>query len=124
MSYVRQLADIVGYTALRLFRYDQKLLQMDPYSPFTRFWCAVDFALCGKLEDSINVRDAMARDTPDIIFGKFALFLKSAEYLGFGYSPYPLLLRWDPIQRVLKDHLAFQTYARNKEAFRRVYRLD
>lgn len=150
--------------------YHQKLLQMDPNSPFTRYWCAIDFALSGNLEDSINVLDTMAKDTPNMIFGKFALFLKSdlqgdtenalkhatnelreeaalLDYmplfmaygyaligkaeealwwlnksLDFGYSPYPLLLKWETIQRVLKDHPAFQTYI--KEIKRRSEQFD
>lgn len=58
--------------------YHQKLLQMDPNNPFTRYWCAIDFALNNKIEDSINVLNSMIRDTPNMVFGKFALFLKNA----------------------------------------------
>ncbi len=58
--------------------YHQKWLQMDPEGPFTRYWCACNFAFNNKLEDSINLLNSLIKDTPALIFGKFARFFKSA----------------------------------------------
>ncbi len=51
---------------------------MDPEGPFTRYWCACNFAFNNKLEDSINLLNSLIKDTPALIFGKFARFFKSA----------------------------------------------
>jgi adenylate cyclase len=133
-------------------------LQKDPETPFVRFLCSNNFALNNELKESINVLDSIIKETPSLIFAKFALFLKSAlqgdresalgyatdelkreaasvEYfpinmawvyvlidekeeavnwlkksLGFGYSPYPLLLKFEVFHRVLKDHVGFHAY--------------
>lgn len=100
----------------------------------------------------------MISDTPNLIFGKFALFFKSAlqgdrenalryatdelkreaalldylplyiawgfalidakdevvnwlnKSLDFGYSPYPLILKFEIFHRLLKDHAGFHEY--------------
>ena len=51
---------------------------MDPESPFARFLCSYNFAFNNELEESIQVLETMIRDMPTLIFGKFALFFKSA----------------------------------------------
>ncbi len=58
--------------------YYRRWLQLDPHSPFTRFWCASAFAANGAIEESIKILDSIINETPTLIFAKFALFFKSA----------------------------------------------
>jgi tetratricopeptide (TPR) repeat protein len=136
----------------------QKWLKIDPRGPFTRFMCSWNFALNNEIEESIKVLNAIIKETPTLLFAKFALFFKSAllgdrtnalkyatdelkqgaasidyfplnmawcyaliyekdealwwlhKSLDFGYSPYPLMLKWETFQTVLKDHPGFQEY--------------
>lgn len=52
--------------------------EIDPYGPFTRYWYANVLVLNNQFEESIFILDTLIRDTPYLVFGKFALFLKSA----------------------------------------------
>ncbi len=62
--------------------YYQEWLRSDPEGPFTRFNCAWNFALNNKLKESIAILDAMIKETRKLIFGKFALFFKTALLQG------------------------------------------
>ncbi len=134
-------------------------LQKDPETPFVRCLCSWNFALNNELKECFDVFDAITRDTPTLIYGKIALFLKAGlqgnkdqalsyateelkneaatfglnfpilmawgyalinekdeavwwlnKSMDFGFSPYPLLLKWDTFQITLKDHPGFKEY--------------
>ena len=134
-------------------------LQKDPETPFVRCLCSWNFALNGELKECFDVLDSIIKDTPTLIYGKIALFLKAAlqgdkdkalnyateemkhqaetfgltfplliawgyalineldesvwwlnKSIDFGFSPYPLLLKWEIFHLVLKDHAGFHTY--------------
>lgn len=134
-------------------------LQKDPDTPFVRCLCSWNFALNGELKECFDVLDSIIRDTPTLIYGKIALFLKTAlqghkdkalnyatkemrheaetfglnfplllawgyalidekdesvrwlnKSIEFGFTPYPLLLKWETLQRALGDHPGFQAY--------------
>ena len=61
--------------ALPLF---QKWITLDPIGPFVRFWWANILALNNELEKSIEVLDTIIKETPALVFAKYALFFKSA----------------------------------------------
>ena len=58
--------------------YFQKWLELDPYGPFTRYFCSVNYFLNNEVGASIQILNSIIEETPALIFAKFALFLKSA----------------------------------------------
>ena len=127
-----------------------KWLQTNPENPWARYCCAWAFALDNQTSESIRFLDAIIKDTPTLIYAKFALFFVNAlkgdketalkyateelkqgaastdyfplnmawgyalidekdeavwwlnKSLDFGYSPYPLVLKFEIFHRVLK----------------------
>ena len=150
--------EVFGGNIKESLPYHQRWLQLEPESPFVRFMCAWDFALNNEIGESINILNAIIKETPTLTFAKFALFFKSAlqgdkenalkyatdelkheaasvdyfpinmawgyalidekdeavkwleKSLDFGYSPYPLLLKFKIFHHVLKDHKGFHEY--------------
>jgi TolB-like protein len=58
--------------------YFQKWLQAEPESPFIRFWYANVLVLNNRYTEGIEILDLLIRDTPKLIFGWYALFLKNS----------------------------------------------
>jgi adenylate cyclase len=51
-------------------------LEADGDTPFTRYWGAVSYAIAGQNEKSIYWLDKILKDTPGLVFVKFAAFFK------------------------------------------------
>jgi adenylate cyclase len=51
-------------------------LEAEGDSPFTRYWGALTYAIVGQNEKSIYWLDKILKDTPGLVFGKFAAFFK------------------------------------------------
>lgn len=60
------------------FRTFSKALRLDPQSPHVQFMYSWNFALNNRLEESIDVLDAIIKETPELQHAKYALFIKSA----------------------------------------------
>ena len=51
-------------------------LEVDGDTPFTRYWGVVSYAIAGQNEKSIYWLDKILKDSPGLVFGKFAAFFK------------------------------------------------
>ena len=58
--------------------YYRKWLELDPSGPFTRWCCAIIFSYNPDLTESFDVLDSLIKDYPQSIYGKHALFYRSA----------------------------------------------
>jgi hypothetical protein len=95
-----------------------------PNMIFGKFALFLKSALQGETENALKRATNELREEAALLdfmplfmaYG-YALINKAEEALwwlnkslDFGYSPYPLLLKWETIQQVLKNHPAFQAY--------------
>jgi adenylate cyclase len=102
----------------------ESLMKDTPTSPFGRFALFFKSALLEEKDQTLRYataelkREAACIDylTLNMAWG-YALIREKDEAvwwlnksLEFGYSPYPLMLKWKTFHHVLKDHPGFQTY--------------